>query len=279
MEPANYYRQLGIARNATESEIRGAYRRLARELHPDALPPDTPARVRDMAEVEFARLQEAYDVLSDPVSRTTYDDVQNNWATLNAIDRRPVDRSRRSWVVPLASGVIGAAIAITGVALANGIAANRTIEFKASDSSDTAEPANSSEANVAGTQLSNSPAADNAASQRDAAASSPAASTAQPLAEGFASEAESFSRGELTRFAATAIAIKPLLERVETRLQAAQTTEERQDIEREFDLEATQIIESNGLSAETYQAIARVAQSDDSVRKAVTAAAERLQGG
>ncbi|MEO1134384.1 MAG: DUF4168 domain-containing protein, partial [Cyanobacteria bacterium J06639_1] len=104
-------------------------------------------------------------------------------------------------------------------------------------------------------------------------------SVAPPLAEGFASEAESFSRGELTRFAATAIAIQPVLANVESRLQAAQSVEERQDIEREFDLEATRIIEANGLSPETYQAIARVAQSDDSVRRAVTAAAERLQGG
>ncbi|MEO0853306.1 MAG: DUF4168 domain-containing protein, partial [Cyanobacteria bacterium J06648_11] len=111
-----------------------------------------------------------------------------------------------------------------------------------------------------------------------ATAVEPGAEPAQPLAEGFAAEADAFSRGELTRFAATAIAIAPLLEKVEARLQAAQTASEREEIEREFDLEATRIIESNGLSAETYQAIARVAQSDDSIRQAVTAAAGRLQG-
>lgn len=255
MEPVDYYQQLGITRDATESEIRAAYRRLVRELHPDALPPETPERVRAMAEVEFARLQEAYEVLSDPISRTTYEDVQTNWALVAHIDRRPA-HSSRPWVMPVASAVTGAAIAITGVALANGLAnkhqpVSQTIEFRAADA-ETAQPE---------------------------AAGPAGAPETKALAEGFASEADSFSRGELTRFAATAIEIKPVVQSVEQRLQAAQNEIEREQIEREFDIEATKIIEANGLTTETYQAIARVAQSDATIRQAVTTAAARLQGG
>ncbi|MEM6444949.1 MAG: DnaJ domain-containing protein [Cyanobacteria bacterium P01_D01_bin.123] len=267
MEPANYYQRLGVARDATDDEIRAAYRRLVRELHPDALPPETPERVRAMAEAEFARLQEAYEVLSDPVSRTTYDDVQANWALVTRIDRRPVERAARPWLVPAASAFFGAAIAVTSVALANGLTgkqpASRTIEFRANEAEVT-QSTSSSESDVAGP-----------ASQPNVISES---EETEALAEGFASEAESFSRGELTRFAATAIEIKPVVRSVEQRLQIAQTAAEREQIEREFDVEATKIIEANGLSTETYQAIARVAESNETIRQAVTSAAARLQG-
>ncbi|MDQ3921603.1 MAG: J domain-containing protein, partial [Actinomycetota bacterium] len=59
-EQINYYEVLGVPRNASHSEIREAYRRLAKERHPDR---------PGGSEVDFSRLQEANAVLSDPNRR------------------------------------------------------------------------------------------------------------------------------------------------------------------------------------------------------------------
>jgi len=67
MAKEEYYAILGVARNAKESEIKKAYRRLARKTHPDVNPGDK------VAEERFKKIQEAYDVLSDPKKRAIYD--------------------------------------------------------------------------------------------------------------------------------------------------------------------------------------------------------------
>ena len=64
---ADHYRTLGVDREASQEEIKRAYRRLAREYHPDANP-DDPA-----AEERFKQITHAYDVLSDPAKRRNYD--------------------------------------------------------------------------------------------------------------------------------------------------------------------------------------------------------------
>ncbi|MEA3344732.1 MAG: J domain-containing protein [Chloroflexota bacterium] len=72
MEYKDYYKILGVDRNADEGEIKRAYRRLARKYHPD---------VNDSAGAEerFKEINEAYQVLSDPEKRRKYDQLGANW--------------------------------------------------------------------------------------------------------------------------------------------------------------------------------------------------------
>ena len=65
--PRDYYELLGIERGASETEVKRAFRKLARELHPDVNAHDPEA------EEKFKAAAEAYEVLSDPEQRATYD--------------------------------------------------------------------------------------------------------------------------------------------------------------------------------------------------------------
>lgn len=65
----DFYEVLGVGRNASDDDIKKAFRRLARKYHPDANPGDK------QAEAKFKEINEAYGVLSDPKKRQVYDQV------------------------------------------------------------------------------------------------------------------------------------------------------------------------------------------------------------
>lgn len=72
MEYKDYYETLGVKRDATEAEIKSAYRKLARKFHPDV-------NKTKEAEKKFKEINEAYEVLGDKEKRQRYDSLGANW--------------------------------------------------------------------------------------------------------------------------------------------------------------------------------------------------------
>lgn len=72
MEYKDYYKTLGVARDAKEDEVKRAYRKLARKYHPDV-------SKEANAEEKFKEVQEAYEVLKDSKKRSAYDQLGSNW--------------------------------------------------------------------------------------------------------------------------------------------------------------------------------------------------------
>ncbi len=74
MDYKDYYKILGVEKKATEAEIKAAYRKLAKQYHPDKNPGDK------KAEEKFKEINEAYEVLSDAAKRAKYDELGASWA-------------------------------------------------------------------------------------------------------------------------------------------------------------------------------------------------------
>jgi len=93
MDFIDYYKILGINKNATQDEIRAAYRKLARKHHPDLNQNDKEANKK------FQQINEANEVLSDPDKRKKYDQYGKDWQHADAFEkaqRSAGTRSRRS---------------------------------------------------------------------------------------------------------------------------------------------------------------------------------------
>ncbi len=79
MQYKDYYKVLGLRKNASQEEIKKNYRELAKKYHPDRNPNDI------LAEKRFKDLNEAHDILSDSVKRAQYDLMGKNWGSYSKV--------------------------------------------------------------------------------------------------------------------------------------------------------------------------------------------------
>src|SRR6185436_9470707 len=80
---------LGVPRTASDADIKKAFRKLAREHHPDV------AKDKKKAEEKFKEINEAYEVLSDPAKRKKYDELGANWKQGSEFQAPPGGRNFR----------------------------------------------------------------------------------------------------------------------------------------------------------------------------------------
>ncbi len=88
MEYIDYYKVLGISKSADESIIKSSYRKLARKYHPDLNPGNKEA------EKKFKEINEANEVLSDPIKRKKYDQYGKDWQQADEIEKMQRDRAQ-----------------------------------------------------------------------------------------------------------------------------------------------------------------------------------------
>jgi len=81
MEYRDYYGTLGVPRDASQADLKKAFRKLARKHHPDVNPNDK------VAEAKFKEINEAYEVLGDPPKRKKYDELGANWRAYEQAER------------------------------------------------------------------------------------------------------------------------------------------------------------------------------------------------
>jgi curved DNA-binding protein len=98
MEYKDYYKILGVDKNATEKEIKSAFRKLARQYHPDVNPNDP------QAEARFKEINEAHEVLSDTEKRAKYDQLGADWQRWQRASGQPGDFDWSRWTTAPGGG-------------------------------------------------------------------------------------------------------------------------------------------------------------------------------
>jgi curved DNA-binding protein len=98
MEYKDYYKILGVDKNASEKDIKKVYRRLARQYHPDVNPGDKAAEAR------FKEINEAYEVLSDAEKRRKYDELGQNYQRYQQTGGQPGGFDWGQWAAQGARG-------------------------------------------------------------------------------------------------------------------------------------------------------------------------------
>ncbi|MEO5905916.1 MAG: DnaJ domain-containing protein, partial [Saprospiraceae bacterium] len=88
MEFIDYYKILGLNKNASEEDIKKSFRKLARKHHPDVNPNDKSAKEK------FQQINEANEVLSDPVKRAKYDKYGKDWMHAEEFEKSRQQRSQ-----------------------------------------------------------------------------------------------------------------------------------------------------------------------------------------
>src|SRR6202041_618790 len=88
IEFKDYYKVLGVPRTASQDDIKKAFRKLARQYHPDV------AKDKKGGEERFKEINEAYEVLGDPQNRTKYDNLGPDAAETGGFQRSPGGRGR-----------------------------------------------------------------------------------------------------------------------------------------------------------------------------------------
>jgi molecular chaperone DnaJ len=94
MASNNYYDLLGLKKNASDKEIKQAYRRLARQYHPDVNPGDK------SAEGKFKEINAAYEVLSDKTKRQKYDKYGDKWQYADQIEQAEREQAQYQGFTP-----------------------------------------------------------------------------------------------------------------------------------------------------------------------------------
>lgn len=85
----DYYKTLGVSKTASENDIKKAYRKLARKYHPDVNPDD------ESAKKKFQEINEANEVLSDPIKRKKYDHYGKDWEHAEAYEQAQKEQQRQ----------------------------------------------------------------------------------------------------------------------------------------------------------------------------------------
>jgi curved DNA-binding protein len=101
MEFIDYYKVLGVDKNATQDDIKKAYRKLARKLHPDLNPNDKEAHKK------FQQINEANEVLSDPEKRKKYDQYGKDWQHAEQFEQARQSQQRPGFERETFSGDFG----------------------------------------------------------------------------------------------------------------------------------------------------------------------------